>query len=131
MENCDLVVTSDTSIAHLAGALGRPVFVALKRVPDWRWLLDRDDSPWYPGMRIFRQPAINDWESVFENIAAAVEARAKAKAGAPGRGLPIHAPVAIPASIGELIDMITILEIKENRVADAEKRGHIRHELSL
>lgn len=131
MESCDLVVSSDTSIAHLAGALGRPVFVALKCVPDWRWLLDRDGSPWYPGMRIFRQPAINDWASVFAKIAAAVEARAKAKAGVPERGLPPHSPVAIPGSIGELIDKITILEIKDNHIGDAEKRAHIRQELAL
>src|SRR6185312_622651 len=55
MESLDLIVTSDTSIAHVAGALGRPVWVALKRVPDWRWMLGREDSPWYPTMRLFRQ----------------------------------------------------------------------------
>jgi hypothetical protein len=55
MESLDLVIASDTAVAHLAGALGRPVWVALKYVPDWRWLLDRADSPWYPTMRLFRQ----------------------------------------------------------------------------
>ena len=55
MMNLDLVITSDTAIAHLAGALGRPVWVALRAVPDWRWLLERTDSPWYPTMRLFRQ----------------------------------------------------------------------------
>ena len=64
MMNLDLVITSDTSIAHLAGALGRPVWVALKKVPDWRWLLDREDSPWYPTMRLFRQSRIDDWTDV-------------------------------------------------------------------
>jgi hypothetical protein len=68
MENLDLVITSDTAIAHLAGALGRPVWVALSHVPDWRWLLDRDDSPWYPTMRLFRQPRRNDWAGVFAAI---------------------------------------------------------------
>jgi tetratricopeptide (TPR) repeat protein len=72
MMSLDLVVTSDTSIPHLAGALGRPVFIALRRVPDWRWLLDRDDSPWYPTARLFRQRAIGDWADVFERIAAEV-----------------------------------------------------------
>jgi hypothetical protein len=69
MMNLDLIVTSDTSIAHLAGALGRPVWVALRRVPDWRWMLDRADSPWYPSMRLFRQQDDGDWAPVFEAIA--------------------------------------------------------------
>jgi hypothetical protein len=72
MQNLDLVVTSDTSIAHLAGALGRPVWVALRRVPDWRWMLDRPDSPWYPTMRLFRQNRDGDWPPVFAAIAAAL-----------------------------------------------------------
>jgi tetratricopeptide (TPR) repeat protein len=73
MENCDLVVTCDTVIAHLAGALGVPVWVALASVPsDYRWLLGREDSPWYPSMRLFRQRERGDWGSVFERIAAAV-----------------------------------------------------------
>jgi len=68
MQSLDLIVTSDTAIAHLAGALGRPVWVALKRVPDWRWLLDRPDTPWYPTMRLFRQPASGDWDGLFVQI---------------------------------------------------------------
>ena len=55
MMNLDLVISSDTSVPHLAGALGVPVWLALPFVPDWRWLLDRGDSPWYPTMRLFRQ----------------------------------------------------------------------------
>jgi tetratricopeptide (TPR) repeat protein len=72
MENLDLVITSDTSAAHLAGALGRPVWVALKHVPDWRWMLDRVDSPWYPTMRLFRQQARGDWKGVFLEIEKAL-----------------------------------------------------------
>jgi hypothetical protein len=68
MQCCDLVITSDTAIAHLAGALARPVWVALKRVPDWRWMLDRIDSPWYPTMRLFRQQTAGDWPGVFAEI---------------------------------------------------------------
>ncbi len=68
MENLDLVITSDTSVSHLAGALARPVWVALKHVPEWRWMLDRIDSPWYPTMRLFRQPARGDWQAVFSEI---------------------------------------------------------------
>jgi hypothetical protein len=74
MQNLDLIVTSDTSIAHLAGALGRPVWVALQHVPDWRWQLGRDDCPWYPSMRLFRQPRHGDWEGVFTRIAEALAA---------------------------------------------------------
>jgi tetratricopeptide (TPR) repeat protein len=68
MENLDLVITSDTSIAHLAGALGVAVWLALPYVPEWRWLLDRSDSPWYPTMRLFRQKRVGDWRGVFEDI---------------------------------------------------------------
>jgi hypothetical protein len=74
MQNLDLVVTSDTSIAHLAGALGRPVWVALQHVPDWRWQLGRDDCPWYPSMRLFRQTSRGDWDGVFTRIADALAA---------------------------------------------------------
>jgi tetratricopeptide (TPR) repeat protein len=68
METVDLVISCDTSTAHVAGALGRPVWVALKHAPDWRWRLHRDDSPWYPAMRLFRQPAGGDWKGVFLEI---------------------------------------------------------------
>ena len=65
----------NTAIAHLAGALGAPVWVALPFSPDWRWLQGRDDSPWYPTMRLFRQTEFGRWPDVFERIAAAVQAR--------------------------------------------------------
>lgn len=73
MSHLDLIITSDTSIAHLAGALGRPTWVALQHVPDWRWLLDRDDCPWYPTMRLFRQKQRGDWSTVFEDIGVALD----------------------------------------------------------
>lgn len=72
MMSLDLVITSDTSVAHLAGALGRPVWVALKSVPDWRWLMEREDSPWYPTARLFRQAVAGDWSGVFERMAAEI-----------------------------------------------------------
>ena len=68
--NLDLVITCDTAVAHLAGALGVPVWVAIPFVPDWRWLLDRSDSPWYPTLRLFRQKKSRDWAGVFEEIKA-------------------------------------------------------------
>ncbi len=77
MASLDLVITSDTSIAHLAGALGVPVWVALSLAPDWRWLLARDDSPWYPSMRLFRQTRLADWSDVFERTARELESRSK------------------------------------------------------
>jgi hypothetical protein len=65
----DLLISVDSSPVHLAGALGRPVWMMLPFVPDWRWLLDRADSPWYPSLRIFRQPAVGDWPAVTQAIA--------------------------------------------------------------
>lgn len=70
MHSLDLVVTSDTALAHLAGALGIRVWLALSAAPDWRWMVDRDDSPWYPSMRLFRQSRLGEWTDVFERMAA-------------------------------------------------------------
>lgn len=70
IERLDLVITVDTAVAHLAGTLGRPVWTLLPFSPDWRWLLDRDDTPWYPSMRLFRQPAPEDWASVVTRVTA-------------------------------------------------------------
>ena len=70
LHQLDLVITSDTAIAHLAGALNIPTWIALSYVPDWRWLLDREDSPWYPSVRLFRQSEIGQWDQVFSRIAA-------------------------------------------------------------
>jgi len=68
MMNCDLIITSDTAVAHLAGALGCQTWVALKHVPDWRWMLDRSDSPWYSTMTLYRQKTPGDWAYVFDAI---------------------------------------------------------------
>ncbi|MGL5510899.1 MAG: tetratricopeptide repeat protein, partial [Microcoleaceae cyanobacterium] len=68
----DLVITVDTAVAHLAGALGKPTWLLLAFAPEWRWLLDRPDSPWYPTMRLFRQPVAKDWQTVFQQISEAL-----------------------------------------------------------
>lgn len=74
LQQLDLVITVDTAVAHLAGSLGRPTWLLLPCVPDWRWLLERPDSPWYPGMRLFRQPRPGDWAAVLDAVAEALQA---------------------------------------------------------
>src|SRR5262249_6553436 len=111
----------DTATAHLAGALGVPVWVALPFVAEWRWLLHREDSPWYPSARLFRQARPGDWEGVFRRMAAAVP-RSPARSG-------LHRPVTVEVAPGELIDKITILEIKNARITDPAKLAHVRLEL--
>ena len=123
LKNLDLVISVDTAIAHLAGALGIPVWVALPFVPDWRWLMDREDSPWYPSMRLFRQTRLGQWEDVFQRIAEALQRRLAAPAEL--------RPITVEIAPGELIDKITILEIKSERITDAAKRHHVGTELAL
>jgi hypothetical protein len=153
MMNLDLVICSDTAAAHLAGALGRPVWIVLKHVPDWRWMMDREDTPWYPTARLFRQARRDDWVEVFERIARelARAAAAKTKSGDPlpqqradnlaptqedpTQGDPTQAvppgTALVPVSFGELVDKITILEIKSERIDDAGKLVNVRVELEL
>ncbi len=68
--NVDLVIACDTAVAHLAGALAVPTWIALPFSSDWRWLFDRDDSPWYPTVRLFRQTTFDDWPAVFARLTA-------------------------------------------------------------
>jgi hypothetical protein len=72
MSNLDLIISVDTSVAHLAGALAKPIWVLLPFIPDWRWLLDRDDSPWYPTARLFRQDDTREWGNVIARVHAAL-----------------------------------------------------------
>jgi tetratricopeptide (TPR) repeat protein len=117
----DLVVTCDTSIAHLAGALAVPVWVALKRNAEWRWLTGRADSPWYPTMRLFRQMRHRVWSDVFEAMAGELATLVERRAG--------PRMTSAPCSLGELLDKITILRIKAERIREPEKLANVHREL--
>jgi tetratricopeptide (TPR) repeat protein len=131
MRSLDLVVTSDTAVAHLAGGLGVPVWVALGTSCDWRWLDEREDSPWYPTMRLFRQARLGDWDELFARIAAELAA---VVSGDAARLRPATRPgsvrIEVPVAAGELLDKIAILTIKQARVAQGEKLGNVRRELA-
>jgi hypothetical protein len=81
LEEVDLLITADTMMAHLAGALGKPVWMLLPYEGDWRWMLNRSDSPWYPTMRLFRQAEPGDWASVIEEVQGALLTQAAVPAG--------------------------------------------------
>jgi len=83
IQNLDLVITVDTAVAHLAGAMGKAVWVLLPSMPDWRWMLDREDSPWYPTMRLFRQRDRGDWSAPIERMARELAAKFTGQRRAP------------------------------------------------
>jgi hypothetical protein len=116
----DVFITSDTTVALLAGALGVSVWMALSTTPDWRWLTVREDNLRYPTMRIFRQQKHMNWEPVFDAMAAELRKLVPAN-------LPTRSAVTEAAS-GEVIDRITILEIKLNHITDAKKLRNVRTE---
>ncbi|MGD1278053.1 MAG: tetratricopeptide repeat protein [Tepidisphaeraceae bacterium] len=82
LANLDLVITVDTAVAHLAGAMAKPVWVLLPLAPDWRWMLDRPDSPWYPTMRLYRQTSLGDWSTVIQSVGQELEQLAARHASA-------------------------------------------------
>jgi ADP-heptose:LPS heptosyltransferase len=74
IDNVDLIISVDSAISHLAAAMGKPTWIMLnKYAVDWRWLLDRDDNPWYPSARLFRQPEIDQWQPVIDKVARFVD----------------------------------------------------------
>ncbi|WP_211111710.1 DUF6165 family protein, partial [Azospirillum brasilense] len=121
MMGLDLIVTTDTAVAHLAGALGRPVWLALKAVPDWRWLMGREDCPWYPTMRLFRQTRPGDWRPVVARMAGELFQIMMAKAMR-------TTDILVETAPGELLDKISILEIKRERIQDPVKRRNVETE---
>jgi tetratricopeptide (TPR) repeat protein len=118
--NVDLVVTSDTALAHLAGGLGVPTWLAVCWPCDWRWLRERTDCPWYPTMRLFRQQRWGDWDGVFSEIADALRLLLD-------RRKP-QTETAAPVSVGELIDKLTILAIKKERIKDETRLANVQTE---
>lgn len=122
MANLDLVITSDTSIAHLAGALGVPVWIGLSTGVDWRWMVEREDSPWYPTAKLFRQSEPGDWDSVFNRMQKELQQLVCERESGQGE-------IRIEVSVGELLDKITILQIKRERIRDESKLRNIHREL--
>jgi Flp pilus assembly protein TadD len=117
MRSLHLVVTCDSSVGHLAGAMGVPVWLALPFAADWRWLTGRAETPWYPNTRLFRQRVAGDWEGVFARMAAAIRDRAA------GRLIPVE------SSPAEVLDRLTILSIKLERLPQQDRRESVRDEL--
>lgn len=128
VQHLDLVITSDTAVAHLTGALGRPGWVMLNTGCDWRWGEGAPECVWYPTLRLFRQKELGDWPAVAAEVAEALRAAAAGGPVAPPRP---RRPAAVeaPVAAGEVIDKITILQIKAERIADPSKLANVRHEL--
>jgi hypothetical protein len=121
IKNLDLVISCDTSVVHVAGALAHPVWVAISYVPDWRWLLDGETTKWYPTMRLFRQNRPLEWEPVFKRLAQELEKEVNRPAASGMFGINVGA--------GELLDRMIILELKAEYLEHAETRNAILGEL--
>ena len=136
--NCDLVITCDTAVAHLAGGMGKPTWLLLHKVPDWRWGLEGDSTFWYPSMRLFRQINPGDWGDVFRRVSIELCNYLSEKNVADQQldnssrcvGSSKILGVTAPVSVGELIDKITILEIKARKL-NGEARLNVLNELEL
>jgi hypothetical protein len=111
MKSLDLVITVDTAVSHLAGAMGVPVWLAIARIADWRWLRDRDDTPWYPSMRLFRQQQVGDWHTVFARMAEELRPLVTARHRS--------ARIAVEVAPGELLDRLTTLKQQINLLLEA------------
>jgi len=138
LSQIDLLITTDSALAHLSGGLGVPTWVILGKVPDWRWQLHGTTSPWYPTLRLYRQQHLRDWASVIAQIATdlrtwcdttPIPAHAASDADS-SRTAPASPELLIPVGPGELFDKITILELKARRIQSEEKRRVVQVELS-
>jgi hypothetical protein len=108
LDTLDLIVTADTSIAHVAGALGRPVNILLRREPDWRWLARETDSVWYPTAKLFRQRTNEDWSEPMAILVADIAARMEPLP----EGMSVDALPKLPLSYGELADQFASVSLK-------------------
>ena len=131
LEVVDLLVTCDTSMVHLAGALHRTLWVALNDAPEWRWQRQRTDNIWYPTARLFRPEAKGDWDGVFSRMREALGELLENKATSSRNDVPAppKSPPHVEVSWGELLDKITILEIKAERFTSPASVAHVRREL--
>lgn len=141
--NCDLIISSDTAVAHLAAGMGKTTWLLLKKVPDWRWGMEGDTSFWYPSMRIFRQNKRGDWPEVMERVAAELhasygrrnQATQDRNSANPSTDMPaLSATQSImaqaPIGLGELVDKITILQIKAQYLEGANL-NNVKKELEV
>lgn len=127
---CSLIITVDTMVAHLSGAMGKPTWLLLKQKPDWRWSPERRCSIWYPSIWLYAQPKPGDWETVVKQV---LHDLANRERGEP-KGVSVSGYVArpsVPVSWGELIDKITILEIKRDRLTNPAARANVIKEHAL
>lgn len=122
IEALDLVITIDSAIAHLAGALGKQVWLLLPYATDWRWIQDLNYSPWYPTMTIFKQHIPFDWESVIAQVGLKLEQLIAQKVQSP--------MINTEVSVGEFLDKISILNIKNKKIKDQKKLKNVRTELA-
>ena len=142
--NCDLVITSDTAVAHLAGGMGKATWLLLKKVPDWRWGLFGNTTFWYPSMRLFRQQERNDWHEVLQRVTEALqdefsntrEHQEPIKEQSSNKPITTDMQptnkcqneISAPISLGELIDKITILQIKTHHL-NGQALANVENEL--
>jgi len=124
IRNCNLIITSDSALAHLAGGMGTTTWLLLQKIPDWRWGLEGDTRFWYPSMRLFRQKERGNWDEVVERVAEALQEHSGSSstsaepspAPQPAIKLEPIQDILAPISLGELIDKITILQIKTTQL---------------
>lgn len=129
LHHLDLSISCDSALGHIAGSVGAPVWIGLAIGHDWRWQAEREDSPWYPTARLFRQKTFGDWSGVFDRMAEEVRrAIAAGKIPPPPVSL-VHDPVQVEIQVAELLDKISILELKAARIKDQDRLDNVMTEL--